>query len=88
MFYLVLSQIVALLFDLFAVVRRTDQQKDLEILILRQQLRILQRHQPKTLRLSQWEQMGLAALVARFMSFGRGSKTKLNQTGPASLRGG
>ncbi len=80
MFYLAFTQIVALLCDWLMLVRRTGQQKDLEILMLRQQLRIMQRHQPKALRLSQREKLGLAVLAARFMEFSRGSNTKLNQT--------
>ncbi len=49
MLYLLLAQIVSLLFDLFAIARRSQPDKDLEILLLRQQLRILQRRYPKHL---------------------------------------
>ena len=37
-----LAHIVSLLFDLIWLGRRADQDKDVEILLLRQQLRILQ----------------------------------------------
>jgi len=73
MLYPVVTQIVALMCDWLVLSRRTDQQKDLEILMLRQQLRSMQRHQSKAPPLAHWEKLGLAALAARFMSFGRGS---------------
>ena len=41
MIYFVLGRIFSFLLDLNAVARRSDHQKDLEIMLLRQQLRIL-----------------------------------------------
>lgn len=79
MFYFVLTQLLAFLLDLIAVIHRTDQQKDLQILILRHQLRILQCHHPPALRISPWEKLGLAALVSKFTSLGHGSKTRLDE---------
>lgn len=79
MLYHMLAQLISLLFDLFTTSRRSDQQKDLEILLLRQQLRILQRHHPGTPRISRWEKLGLAVLAAKFTGVGRGAKTKLDQ---------
>jgi putative transposase len=78
MLYHVLAQLLSLLFDLFIIRCRSDQQKDLEMLLLRQQLRILQRHHPTAPRLSPWEKLGLAVLAAKFVGLGRGAKTKLN----------
>jgi len=46
MMYVVLARSVGFLLDLTATLRRSDQEKDLEILLLRQQLRILQRNHP------------------------------------------
>ena len=77
--YHVLAQLLSLLFDLFTIRGRSDQQKDLEILLLRQQLRILQRHHPTAPCLSPWEKLGLAVFAAKFVGLGRGAKTKLNQ---------
>lgn len=77
MFYFIIAQLFSLLLDCFIVRRRTARQKDLEILLLRQQLSILQRHHPSTPRLSRWEKLGLAVLAAKFVNLGRGSKTKL-----------
>ncbi len=84
MLYHVFAQLVSLLFDLFTTSRRSDQHKDLEILLLHQMersaiLRILQRHHPTAPRISRWEKLGLAVLAAKFAGFGRGAKTKLNQ---------
>ncbi len=79
MIYYLIAQLVSLLLDLFTTKLRSAQQKDLEILLLRQQLRILQRRNPKTPHLSCWEKLGLAILAARFIGFGRGAKTKLNE---------
>ncbi len=77
--YHMLAQLITLLLGLFTTVRRSNQQKDLEILLLRQQLRILQRHHPGTPPISRWEKLGLAVLAAKFTGVGRGAKTKLDQ---------
>ena len=79
MLYPLFAQLVSLLLDLVATRRRSEQQKDLEILLLRQQLRIWQRHHPTAPHLSRWEQFGLAVLAAKCAALGRGAKTKLNQ---------
>jgi putative transposase len=79
MLYHVLAQLLSLLLDLFTTSRRSDHQKDLEILLLHQQLRILQRHHPLTPRISRWEKRGLAVLAAKFTGVERGAKTKLGQ---------
>lgn len=79
MFYFVIAQLLAFLLDLFSVNHRTDQQKDLEILILRHQLRMLQRHHPTPSRISAWEKLGLAVLAASSRALGHGSKTRLDE---------
>ncbi len=79
MLYHLLAQLLSLLLDLFTVWRHSDRQKDLEILLLRHQLRILRRHHPTAPRISRLEKLGLTVLAARFTVFGRGAKTKLNQ---------
>jgi hypothetical protein len=79
MLYLLLAQIVSLLFDLFAIARRSQRDKDLEILLLRQQLRILQRHHPATPRISRWEKFALAVLASKLVGLGRNTKTKLDE---------
>ncbi len=52
MIFFVLQQLLSFLLDLSTVAHRTDRDKDLEILLLRQQLRILQRKHPHPPRIS------------------------------------
>jgi hypothetical protein len=77
MLYLLLAQIVSWLFDLFARTRRSPPDKDLEILLLRQPLRIMQRYHPKAPRVSRWETFVLAVLASQLVGLGRNPKTKL-----------
>src|SRR5437764_10902730 len=74
MLYLLLTQLVSLLLslllDLFALSRRSERHKDLQTLLLRQQLRILQRRNLNP-RISHWEKLGLAVLAARMSSLQR-----------------
>ncbi len=79
MLYLLLANLLSLLLDLFAIHRRSEQHKDLEILLLRQQLRILQRQQPHAPRVSRTEKVALAVLTAKLTGLGRGVKATLNQ---------
>ncbi len=58
---------------------RSDHEKDVEILLLRQQLRILQRKQPHPPRLSRWEKLGLAVLTARLAAVNSQARTRLSQ---------
>lgn len=73
----ILGQIFSLLIDLLAVTRLSDGEKDLEIVLLRQQLGILQRKHPRPLRVSHWEKCSLAILTARFRGLLKGKGTQL-----------
>jgi putative transposase len=64
MFWSALAQLVALLLDLLTARRQPACAKDLEIAVLRHQLRVLLRRQPAP-RLSRWEQLMLALLVTK-----------------------
>ncbi len=68
MIYFVLGRIFSLLLDLIDVTTCSDHEKDLEILLLRQQVRILQRKHPHPPCLFRWETLGLAILAARLIS--------------------
>jgi hypothetical protein len=68
--------LISLLLDLFTTSRHSGQQQDLEILLLRPQLHILQRRYPVTPHLSRWEKLGLAVLAAKFTRIRHGAKTK------------
>jgi transposase InsO family protein len=65
MLYSPLAQLLALVLDLLALLRQSDQAKDLEILALRQQLHLLQRARP-SVRPSCGEKLVLAVIVSRF----------------------
>jgi hypothetical protein len=65
MIFSVLAHILSLVIDLCTGGRRSEQAKDLEILVLRQQLCILQRTQTQSLRPSRWENLTVAVLTAR-----------------------
>jgi putative transposase len=65
MVWLILGHLVAFLVDLSAGGRRATAEKDLEIVLLRHQLRILQRQAGRPPRLARWEQLTLAVLVTK-----------------------
>jgi hypothetical protein len=51
--------------DVIAVGRLTDDEKDLEILLLRQQLRIVERKQERGPQIPRWQMVPLVALVRK-----------------------
>jgi putative transposase len=79
MIYLLLAHLVSLLLDLFAILLRSQHHKDLEILLLRQQLRILQRQHPRAPRVPRCDKLALAVLAAKFASLEHGGRDRLNQ---------
>ncbi len=79
MIYFLLARTFAFLLDLVAIMWRSDHEKDLEILLLRQQLRILQRKHPRPPRLSRSDKLGLAVLTARLAAVNSQARTRLSQ---------
>ena len=73
------SQALSMLLDLLWLGRRADHDKDLEILLLRQQLRILQRKQPHTPRISRWQKLMLLGLAGKLTS---STRVRLGQAVP------
>ena len=75
-----LAQVFRLLLDLRATRSLSDQQKDLEILLLHHQLRILQRKLPNSRppRISMWEKGILAVLAVQFRQFSAATGKKLD----------
>ena len=74
-----LMSLISILFDLLAILRTSKSDKDLEILILRQQVRILQRKTKTPPRISDPERMMLATLLDKYCSFKDGARQHLNQ---------
>ncbi len=52
MLWFVVAQVFTLMLDVLALYRQSEREKDLEILLLRQQLRIVERKQTQPPRLS------------------------------------
>ena len=65
MFFRVILFVWDFVLDLAAVSRMTDDEKDLEILLLRQQLRIVERKQERGPQIPRWQKVPLVALVLR-----------------------
>lgn len=65
MFFRVMLFVWSFVLDLAAISRMADDEKDLEILLLRQQLRIVERKQIRGPRIPRWQKVPLAAMAAR-----------------------
>ncbi len=74
-----LMSLFSIFFDLVAILRTSKSEKDLEFLILRQQIRTLQRKTKTPLRISDSERMVLATLLDRYSKFNDGARQHLNQ---------
>src|SRR5215210_6938397 len=77
MLWTVLMHLVGLVVDLIVGARRTADAKDLEIALLRHQLRLLQRRSPRPPRLSRWEKLALVVLVAKLSRLTSGTRGRL-----------
>ncbi len=78
-FFSMLAQILSFCLDLAAIRRQSDHEKDLERLLLRQHVRILQRKQTRQLRLSSWEKRPLAILAAKFTRLSHSPRAHLDR---------
>ena len=74
-----LTLLLSLTLDFLAIIKVTDGDKDLEIAILRQQVRILQRKVKTTPRITDPERMVLATLTDKFKGSKTGARQRLNQ---------
>jgi len=63
--WFILAQVFSILITIVSIGRLSEQEKDLEILILRQQLAILQSKQDKPVKPKRAEKMTLAVLTAK-----------------------
>ena len=78
MVWFVLAQGLGFLVDLIAARRLSPSEQDLEIALLRHQLRLLQRRHPQPPRLTRWEKLSLAVLTAKFARVVSGSRARLS----------
>jgi transposase InsO family protein/ribosomal protein S28E/S33 len=74
-----LTQILTLLLDIFTILGITNGEKDLEIIILRQQIRILQRTVKPPPRISDPEKMVLATLMVKYKKSTNDARQRLHQ---------
>ena len=80
MFFRVLLFVWQFVLDLAAVMRMTDDEKDLEIMLLRQQLRIVERKQARGPHIPCWQKVPLAALTARMKDKTSNARTTLKES--------
>ena len=78
MIYFVLARILGCWFDLMMSVPRSQQAKDIEILLLRQQLRILQRKQAFPPRIFRRQKLTLAVLSTKWRDVTGGARARLD----------
>ena len=79
MLFFLLAQAFSLLLDLIWLRRRAEQDKDVEILLLRQQLRILQRAKLHPPRISRWQKLTLVVLARKLIGLTTSARTRLSQ---------
>jgi len=77
-FWFVLAHLVTFLVDLTLGRRRLDGDKDLQILVLRHQVRLLQRQRPRPPRLTRGEKLTLAVLAAALVRATVGPRHQLD----------
>jgi putative transposase len=78
MFWHSLYQRIAFLLDIVRIVRQPLDQKDLEILFLRQQLAVVRRRQKRAPTLARFEKLLVAALVTQLKSAGQPVRDQLS----------
>lgn len=71
MIWSILDQLFWLSLDVVGIFRQSEREQTVEVLLLRQQLRILERKQKRPPRVSRWEKLMLAVLGARLKGRGR-----------------
>ncbi len=79
MLFFLLAHAFSLLLDLIWLHRRAEQDKDIELLLLRQQLCMLQRQQPRVPRLSRWQKLTLLVLVRKLRAMTTSARGRLSQ---------
>jgi hypothetical protein len=67
MIYWIMIHGVQFMLDMLSVARLADKEKDIEILLLRQQLRIATRQQDRGPNIPRWEKLTLAVLAHQLL---------------------
>jgi hypothetical protein len=80
MTFMLFAHFFSTLLDFLHLFGRTDREKDLEILLLRQQVRILQRNRARPPRLSWWEKLPVAMLAGKLVQRAKYSRTRLSHS--------
>lgn len=78
MFWYSIAQFLSFIFDLFMLAQLTDRQKDIQILLLRQQLRVLRRKARQPKHFSRFEKTVLALLVVRLWRIATDFRSQLD----------
>jgi hypothetical protein len=73
----ILLHLAGFVVDLVVGARRAEQAKDLEIALLRHQLRVLQRRSPRPQRLSRWDKLTFAVLATKLSRLTAGPRGRL-----------
>jgi putative transposase len=80
MLYFVFAQLLSFMLDLFTTSLISDHEKDVQILVLRQQIRILQRKRAQPPRISRWEKCILATLTVQLKELAKCTGKRLDET--------
>ncbi len=72
------ANLFSVVLDFLSLILRTDREQNLEILLLRQQLRILQRMRTRPPRLTWWEKLPLIMLAAKLVQGATNSRARLS----------
>ena len=80
MIFAVPACLFSALLDLLSLLARSDHEKDLEILLLRQQIRILQRTHARPPRLTWWEKLPLTIWATKLVQGAPNSRARLSQS--------
>src|SRR5215472_13800431 len=74
------AHLYSVIIDLLSMLGRSEREKDLEIVLLRQQIRILQRTRARPPRLSWCEKMLLALLATKLVQGATNARARLSQS--------
>jgi putative transposase len=78
MIFALLAHLFSVVLDLLSLLVRSDREKDLEIVLLRQQIRLLHRTRAHRLRLSWWEKLPLAVLAGKLIQGTTNARVRLS----------